>query len=230
MKDIEKISREKITVKKRFGDEDKKNIKEDYKLEVSRSIFLGYVYNIEKQEEVEEILMFFRQKYRDARHICYGYILDNIEKYDDDSEPIRTAGYPILEYLKNTNCNNTIIIVIRYFGGTLLGTGGLIRAYTKCAKLSLENSQIVRLYNSKKICMNIPYEKIGEVEYIIKKLNIELIYSEYLETVILEFNILEENYLEFLEYIYSVFSKNSKAEIHEKYFKQITEGYITKNE
>lgn len=107
-------------------------------LEIKKSNFIGYLYEIKNVDEVQDIIESLKTQYKKATHICYAYVLNEnqlIEKAFDDNEPSGTAGKPILNVIKKKNLTNTLIVVIRYFGGIKLGTGGLIRAYTKCASM-----------------------------------------------------------------------------------------------
>ncbi len=103
-----------------------------FELEIKRSKFIAYSRRIDNEEHATEILSEIRKKHSDARHVCYAYIADvagNCARFSDDGEPSGTAGMPILDVLKNNNLKKSLIAVVRYFGGILLGTGGLTRAY-----------------------------------------------------------------------------------------------------
>ena len=109
-----------------------------------KSRFIAYICNIESEEQAVKIISEIKKKYWDARHNCYAYILgDNneVQRFSDDGEPSGTAGKPILEVITGNECSNCLCVVTRYFGGVLLGTGGLIRAYTNAAKDALDNSR-----------------------------------------------------------------------------------------
>lgn len=107
-------------------------------LEIKKSLFIGQLYDIDNLDEVQKILDELKIKHKKATHICYAYSFNAQmlhEKSFDDGEPSGTAGKPILNVLKKKNLTNTMIVVVRYFGGIKLGAGGLIRAYTKCASM-----------------------------------------------------------------------------------------------
>lgn len=105
-----------------------------YTYEIKKSKFIGLYYEVDTIEEVNLILEDVKKEHKKARHIPYAYKIDNNIKKTDDKEPSGTAGMPILNIIEKNNLNHTLIIVIRYFGGIKLGTGGLIRAYSTTAK------------------------------------------------------------------------------------------------
>lgn len=104
-----------------------------------KSKFYGFMYTLENENEVRVILNKLKSEHKKARHICYAYKIGVIERKNEDKEPSNTAGLPILEVIKRNNLDNTLIVVVRYFGGTLLGRGLLTRTYSKCACLLIKN-------------------------------------------------------------------------------------------
>lgn len=157
-----------------------KTIKEPIisEFKVKKSKFIGYIVPVSKVEEAEEFVERIRKKHYDARHNVPVYLLGpdyKVQKYSDDGEPSKTAGYPILEMLKNEGITNIAVVVTRYFGGVKLGTGGLVRAYTKSVRLALDEASIVerKLYN--KISFEIDYTLHGKlVNYIQNDIDIEI--------------------------------------------------------
>ncbi|MBQ2961305.1 MAG: YigZ family protein [Oscillospiraceae bacterium] len=108
-----------------------------------RSSFLGHVRFVETEEEARDFIAQMKKKYHDARHNCWCYIIkDGPERYSDDGEPQGTAGIPMLEVMRREGVTNIVCVVTRYFGGILLGAGGLLRAYTKSAKDALDAAGI----------------------------------------------------------------------------------------
>lgn len=108
-----------------------------------RSTFLGHVRPVETEEEAKAFVAAMKKQYHDARHNCWCYLLrGGAERYSDDGEPQGTAGIPMLEVFRRESVTNVVCVVTRYFGGVLLGTGGLLRAYTKSAKDALEAAGI----------------------------------------------------------------------------------------
>lgn len=113
---------------------------------ILKSRFITSIYKVESIDEVNDILNKTRKKYYDASHNCFGYILGDraeIQKCSDDGEPQKTAGFPILDVLKKNEVTNILCIVTRYFGGTLLGAGGLVRAYSESCSECLKKAKIL---------------------------------------------------------------------------------------
>ena len=150
---------------------------------VKKSKFIATLYEANSKDEAEKILQDIRKKYFDAKHHCYAYIIEKIEKCSDDGEPSGTAGAPLLALLKSANLTNVIIIVTRYFGGILLGTGGLVRAYTESAKNAIENAKIVYKDYGIQFEIEISYNNLKEIQFICKNLDISIIKIEYQENV-----------------------------------------------
>ncbi len=112
---------------------------------INKSKFISYAHKVETIDEVNDLLKKYKKQYYDSTHVCYAYVLDiGKEKAYDDGEPSKTAGAPILEVIKKKNMSNIIIFVIRYFGGILLGAGGLVRAYTESAVKALDNATLYK--------------------------------------------------------------------------------------
>lgn len=163
-----------------------------------KSRFIANIFPINSEEEAKKILRDMKKKYYDAKHNCYAYILDNVQKCSDDGEPSGTAGLPLLDLLKNEGLKNIIIVVTRYFGGILLGTGGLVRAYTEVAKKGLEKANIIEMEYGIRYLIEISYNNINNLKYLCKNLKIDMISIEYGENVvfILQSNLVKKNELE----------------------------------
>ena len=134
-----------------------------------KSKFIGEVFIAETPEQAVEQINAVRAKYRDARHHCYAYIIreGNYMRYSDDGEPQGTAGMPMLDVLRRENITNVCCVVTRYFGGVLLGTGGLVRAYTKSTQLALEQAGINRMSRYSVALITCPYALLGVVQNIL---------------------------------------------------------------
>jgi len=132
-----------------------------------RSKFIAHVRPVSSEAEAIEYLNSLKQKYWDARHNVYAYILreNNIMRYSDDGEPSGTAGVPVLEILKKEELTDIIVVVTRYFGGILLGTGGLVHAYSKAAKAGVEAAGIVNMILCRKVKIKCDYNLSGKIQY-----------------------------------------------------------------
>ena len=136
--------------------------------EEKKSRFIGEIFPIKSEEEAQEHIAAIRKKYYDARHHCYAYVLgDSYEtvKQSDDGEPSQTAGMPILNVLKGQEIHDALIVVTRYFGGTLLGTGGLVRSYTNASKAAIENAVVLEAVEGFRVSAEIPYTLVGKIKY-----------------------------------------------------------------
>ncbi|HAE91715.1 uncharacterized protein, YigZ family [Tissierella praeacuta DSM 18095] len=134
---------------------------------INKSRFIGYAMPIETEEDALEFIDKIKTKHRDATHNVHAYVLgkdNNIQRFSDDGEPSGTAGIPMLEVVKKENLRNVVVVVTRYFGGIKLGAGGLIRAYTKGAKIGLDAGIIVDMVLHTKIKIRIDYTLYGKIE------------------------------------------------------------------
>lgn len=138
-----------------------------------RSKFLAFAHHVETEQEIKDILAQYKRKYYDARHICYAYILgmsadSRTERMNDDGEPSSTAGKPIHGQLVKNDLTNTLIIVVRYYGGVNLGTSGLIIAYREATIDCINNSQIEERLIEEQITYNFAYPMMNDVMRIVK--------------------------------------------------------------
>ena len=131
-----------------------------------RSKFIGEIFPVQTPEEAIAKIGGVKAKYRDARHHCYAYIIreGNYMRYSDDGEPQGTAGMPILDVLRRENIPNVCCVATRYLGGVLLGTGGLVRAYTKSAQLGLAAAGVNRMSRCSVLLITCPYSLLGVVQ------------------------------------------------------------------
>jgi len=150
---------------------------------INKSKFIGIVNKINTKEEALELLDTIKEKHPLATHICYAYILPNLEKYSDDGEPDGTAGLPILDVLKKNNLCYIIAIVVRYFGGIKLGSNGLIRAYSNTIS-ALINDNIKEAVNGYIISIIDDYSNSKQLDYLLR--NDEIISKEYLDKIIIK--------------------------------------------
>lgn len=165
-------------------------IEKDTKAEIveKKSKFIANLFQIESREDAEKIIKEIKKKYYDARHNCYAYIAFDeeqkiIEKCSDDGEPSGTAGSPMLAILKGNNLCNVLVIVTRYFGGILLGTGGLVRAYQEATEKALEKATYLTLERGVEAKIILSYPEVEGFRYYAKKNNINIINEEYSNNV-----------------------------------------------
>ena len=165
-----------ITVKQKNADE----------FVVNRSRFIGYACPCSTEEEALSFLQNVRDMHRGATHHCYAYIIglnSGIMRYSDDGEPGGTAGLPIMDVMRSHNIVNCCVVVVRYFGGTLLGTGGLVRAYTQGCKAALNAAKIVRMERTTHYLCDIPYSCWDQVLHAAENLPVHILNQEFSATV-----------------------------------------------
>lgn len=134
--------------------------------EEKKSLFIGYARPVKSEEEANAFIKEIKEKHRDATHNVYGYVMKGgiLCRYSDDGEPQGTAGKPVLDVIRKSGVDDTAVVVTRYFGGTLLGTGGLVHAYSLAAKLAIENAGIVKYEDYTEmsvLCSYSDYQKIN---------------------------------------------------------------------
>lgn len=154
-----------------------------------KSRFIAYVKPVDTEEEANDFIESIKKKNWDARHNCSAVVIgenNEFSRCSDDGEPASTAGKPMLEVLINEGIHNVAVVVTRYFGGVLLGTGGLVRAYQGAVKEGLAASVIVEKQKGAKYKITTDYNGIGKLQYIIASLNIFTINTEYTENVDIE--------------------------------------------
>ena len=153
-----------------------------------KSRFIANIKSVESVEEAQAYIEEIKKKYWDARHNCSAFSV-GVERVttrcNDDGEPSGTAGKPILEVISGSGVHNIVIVVSRYFGGTLLGTGGLVRAYTDAARAGIENSDIVEKVPGKRMELSMDYTDLGKVQYLLAQNEVLIEETEYTDKVII---------------------------------------------
>ncbi len=155
-------------------------------IEVKKSRFIATTHPVSSEREALDFLASVKKKYWDARHNCYAFTAGSrfeLQRSSDDGEPAGTAGRPILELLLQEEIHNCIIVVTRYFGGTLLGTGGLIRAYRDAAKEGLAGSVIIDRRSGRKYTVQADYGSIGRLMQLASDEHIPILDTRYTDTV-----------------------------------------------
>ena len=144
-----------------------------FEYEDRKSLFIGEALPVSEEKDALAFIESVKKAYPDANHHVYAYVLreNSIMRFSDDREPQGTAGLPVLDVIRKNGCANVAIVVTRYFGGTLLGTGGLVRAYTAAALGALENAQIIEYAVYSTVCMSVNYSDYGKVGTILSELD-----------------------------------------------------------
>ncbi|MBN2135306.1 MAG: YigZ family protein [Acidobacteria bacterium] len=149
------------------------------------SKFISYLYPVESSDQAENLIHNLRKEYHDSTHVCYAYRLGEGEetyfRYNDDGEPNGTAGVPIYNEIKRQELFNVLLAVVRYFGGTKLGTGGLTRAYGGSARMAVDSAKILTKVIATEIEIEIPFSFIGDMMGIINQIGCEIQNQDYAE-------------------------------------------------
>ena len=181
-----------------------------------KSRFIANVKSVETVEEAQAYIEEMRKKYWDARHNCSAFSVGTgrvITRCSDDGEPGGTAGKPILEVISGSGIHNIVVVVTRYFGGTLLGTGGLVRAYTDATRAGIENSDIVEKIPGRRVDLAMEYTDLGKLQYLLAQNEVLTEDTEYTDKVI----------------IHALFSEEDKERLKKK-ITEATSGRVTVRE
>ena len=165
-------------------------------LEVKRSEFLGYASHVTSEKEARAFVDKIRKKHADARHNVYAYCIaeNNIIRYSDDGEPQGTAGLPVLDILRKAGITDAVIVVTRYFGGTLLGTGGLVHAYSGAAKAAVEDAGCITLVPYEEYKLTVSYPLYQRIPILFKGLPIIIDSTDFEAEVVIRFAIKEGHF------------------------------------
>jgi len=144
---------------------------------INKSKFITNIFYINNLNDINIYLNKIKEKYKDATHHCYAYIINNTKRFNDDGEPNGTAGMPILDCLEKNKLNHTLCIVTRYFGGIKLGAGGLVRAYSNSISNALKNSKFFKLKDGYKIKITFEYNNSKQIDNLVK--DYEITKKEY---------------------------------------------------
>lgn len=190
-----------------------------------KSRFIANIYHVENVEEAEEKIKSTKKKYYDAKHNCIAYrVIENgkvVEKASDDGEPSGTAGSPMLNILQKNNLCNLVVVVTRYFGGILLGTGGLVRAYSDATQMAIAKSVKVQKVKGIEIKVELEYSNLEIFKYYCKNKEINIVKLEYGENIMAN--------LEMEENIKNTFLRDIEAKaLNIKNYKIMEMKYISK--
>ena len=184
-----------------------------------KSRFIGYASPAKTTEEAEEFVSSIKKKHYDARHNCYAYVIggnSEVMKYSDDGEPQGTAGRPILNVLTGMQLSDCVVVVTRYFGGTLLGTGGLMRAYTDAAKAAVQAAHIREVKKRIVAGLVIEYKDMDRFKNMLTGFEAEIVDTEFTDKVSLSIMIPESEKESFERKTTELLNGNVKIEIKDE--------------
>ena len=183
-----------------------------------RSRFIATLIPVTSEEEAQAQIDALKKKYYDARHNCYAYIVfsedkqDVIERSSDDGEPSGTAGRPMLDILSGNQIVNILAVVTRYFGGTLLGSGGLVRAYSTAVKDALDNSDLTAVSRGQRLVLKLDYTNLGSVQYKMRECRVSELSGDYGNCVTLNLVVPEEEVQKFKKELTTLFAGKEDVE------------------
>ncbi|MCI7061140.1 MAG: YigZ family protein [Lachnospiraceae bacterium] len=192
-----------------------------------KSRFIAHVFPVHSEEEASEYIEQIRKKYWDARHNCHAFVIgpnNETSRCSDDGEPSGTAGRPILEVLQGRGIHDALVIVTRYFGGTLLGTGGLVRAYSQAAQAGLQDSSIMTKQQGRKISIKTDYNGIGKLQYIVGNRQISVADTRYGEAVEMDILVPEEEVASLTKEITEATAGKAELDISDELFFAVLNG------
>lgn len=181
-----------------------------YEMTERKSKFIGYAGHVVFEEDALNFINEIKNKHKDARHNVYAYSVKygDVTRYSDDGEPSGTAGIPILNVIKKRNIKNVVVVITRYFGGILLGTGGLIRAYSNAANMALNLAKEIKMYLCYDCSVFCDYNQYGKISNIISEYGGIIDDSKFYQNIELKFHLKKENFLELSKKILESFSGN----------------------
>ena len=196
---------------------------------VEKSTFIGYAKPIKTEEEAIEFINEIKKKHKDATHNVWAYTIGenmNIQRYSDDGEPQGTAGIPTLEVIKKEDLRDVVVVVTRYFGGIKLGAGGLVRAYTKGAKVDIEAGIVIEKVKYSEVKIKIEYTQLGRIQNEIMNLGFKVkdtIYSEDVELIVYVRN---EEAQSLMDRIIDITSGTADVSLGEEYYLSEKDGEL----
>lgn len=192
----------------------------EFRFEDRKSVFIGYATPVNNEKDAFDFISLIKKKYPDARHWVYAYVLreNSTMRFTDDREPQGTAGMPVLDVIRKNGCTDTLIVVVRYFGGVLLGTGGLVHAYTESALGALKAATVIRYDIYCDISFRLSYSDYQKIMPIISEFDFLVDNTEYMEEVTVFGNLLKDKVTHFIDKITEVTSGRCSLNIlSEKY-------------
>lgn len=184
--------------------------------EEKKSRFIANVAPVSTEEEATAFIDAMRKKYYDARHNCPAFVIgrnSELTRCSDDGEPGGTAGKPILEVLLKAGVTNVAVVVTRYFGGTLLGTGGLVRAYTQAAQAGLAAAGLAVMRYGTQLTIGVDYGDVGNIQYLLGSQQIEILDSRYAQNVEFDIRFPEERQQELTKKLTEITSARARIKV-----------------
>lgn len=194
-----------------------------------KSRFIATVKPIKSEEEAIAFIDALKKKYWNATHHCFAYVIGEkfeVQRCSDDGEPSGTAGKPMLDVLLGEEIHDTAVVVTRYFGGTLLGTGGLVRAYSGATKAGLDASTIITKKHGHKLSVKTDYTGLGKIQYILGQRGLSILHSIYTEAVELEVLLPEQEIRSVMAEITEATNGQSVMELLEECYYANVDGEI----
>ncbi len=190
----------------------------EYKFEDRKSVFIGFAKPVNKESDAVEFISKVKKAYPDAKHWVYAYVLreNSVMRYTDDREPQGTAGMPVLDAIRKNGITDAVIVVVRYFGGVLLGTGGLVHAYTEAALGALRGAKIIKYDTYTVLSLDVNYSDYQKISSILSEFDFSLDSTEYSENVKITGSVLAISSEKLLEKVIEVTSGRAKTEILDK--------------
>lgn len=198
-----------------------------------KSRFIATVRLVESEEEALAFIEEMRKKYWNATHNCFAYVIGEqreVVRCSDDGEPSGTAGKPMLDVLLGEELYNTAVVVTRYFGGTLLGTGGLVRAYSKAVQEGLAQSKIIEKEYGAVLEIGTDYNGVGKIQYLIGEKKIPTLDSEYTDKVKIRVLLPVSEVERFQAELTEATNGRAKMEVQEKLYYALLDGQVLMGE
>lgn len=161
-------------------------------IEIKKSKFITYLHRCESEDEAREYIRSIKKEHPQANHHCSAMIIQDIMRSNDDGEPSQTAGHPMLDCLMHHHMQNIVAVVVRYFGGIKLGTGGLVRAYSSSVQEALQHATLTKSVEFTEYEISFPYDLIGKVDHYLRSHQIEITFTDYNENVLYHILVLED--------------------------------------
>lgn len=196
---------------------------------VEKSRFIGYAKPAKSEEEAREFIAEIKEKHKDATHNVWAYTIGmnmNIQRFSDDGEPSGTAGIPVLEVIKKEDLRDVVVVVTRYFGGVKLGAGGLVRAYTKGAKIGLDSAKKVLKKMYTHIFVELNYNLLGKFQNELTNRDIHIADMIYEDNVKIELLVENERIEEVTGFVTELSSASAKISLGEEEYISTIDGEI----